>query len=194
MLLPTFAGLNVQVLGISVDHVSCLKAWAESLGGITYPLLSDFWPHGEVAKKYGVLRSEGYTERAIFIIDKTGIIRYIDIHDIDDQPSNEVLLDELRKIIPEAFKEKDVMKEEESLPQGGVVMYCTQWCPDCRRARVWLKEKNIPYTEVDITTNFKAARQVRSWGNGFQITPTFDINGTIILDFDEEKLSEILLK
>ncbi len=186
--------MNVQVLGISVDHVPCLKAWAESLGGITYPLLSDFWPHGKVAKQYGVLRPEGYTERAIFIIDKTGSIRYIDIHDIDDQPSNEILLDELRKIIPDAFQKKDVMKEEETLPQGGVVMYCTQWCPDCRKARVWLKEKNIPYTEVDITTNFKAARQVRSWGNGFQITPTFDINGTILLDFVEEKLSEILRK
>jgi len=57
-----------------------------------------------------------------------------------------------------------------------------------------LKEQNIPYTEVDITTNFKAARQVRSWGNGFQITPTFDIDGTIILDFDEEKLSQVLLE
>ena len=186
--------MNVQVLGISVDHVPCLQAWAESLGGITYPLLSDFWPHGETAKKYGVLRKEGYTERAIFIIDRKGIIRYIDIHDIDDQPSNEVLLNELRKIIPEKLQDEELNKEEEDLPYGGVVMYCTQWCPDCRRARIWLKEQDIPYTEVDITTNFKAARQVRSWGNGFQITPTFDIDGTIILDFDEEKLSQVLLE
>jgi len=75
--------LNAQVLGISIDHVPCIQAWADSLGGIHYPLLSDFWPHGAVAKKYGVLRVEGYAERAIFIIDKIGIIRYIDIHDID---------------------------------------------------------------------------------------------------------------
>ena len=72
------------------------------MGGINYPLLSDFWPHGAVAKKYGVLRKEGKSERAIFIIDKEGIIRYIDIHDIDEQPDNEVLLDELKKIIPGA--------------------------------------------------------------------------------------------
>ncbi len=171
-----------------------MKAWAASLGEITYPLLSDFWPHGKVAKKFGVLRSEGYSERAIFLLDADGLIRYIDIHDINDQPSNEVLLQEIRKITPMKYLRNEGMPEDETLPHGGVVMYCTQWCPDCRRARLWLKEHQIPYTEVDITTNFTAARQVRSWGNGSQITPTFDIDGTIILDFDEEALSQILLK
>ncbi len=91
--------MNVQVLGISVDHVPCLKAWANSLGGIHFPLLSDFWPHGQVAQQYGVFRSEGHSERAIFILDTEGIIRYIDIHDIDDQPSNDVLFAELAHIL-----------------------------------------------------------------------------------------------
>ncbi len=93
--------MNAQVLGVSVDSVPCLKAWAKSLRGITYPLLSDFWPHGRVANLYGVLREEGYSERAIFLIDKEGIIRYIDIHDINDLPDNEVLFAELRQIEPE---------------------------------------------------------------------------------------------
>ncbi len=92
--------MNAQVLGISVDHVPCLKAWADSLGGIHFPLLSDFWPHGVVSQSYGVLRTEGYSERAIFIIDKEGIIRYIDVHDIDNQPSNEILRQELRRLNP----------------------------------------------------------------------------------------------
>jgi alkyl hydroperoxide reductase subunit AhpC len=83
--------MQTQVLGLSVDSVPCLKAWAESLGGITYPLLSDFYPHGAVARKFGVLRKEGYTERAIFIMDKEGIIRYVDVHDIDTQPDNDIL-------------------------------------------------------------------------------------------------------
>ena len=48
--------------------------------------------------KYGVLRAEGFTERAIFIVDKKGIIRYIDIHPIGDQPKNSVLFEELKKI------------------------------------------------------------------------------------------------
>jgi peroxiredoxin len=94
-----FGKLNAQVLGISVDHVPCLKAWAESLGGISFPLLSDFSPQGAVARKYGVKRKEGFSERAIFVLDKYGIIRYIDIHDIKDRPKNKILFAELKKVI-----------------------------------------------------------------------------------------------
>jgi len=56
------------------------------MGGLSYPLLSDFWPHGEVAVDYGVLRAGGLAERAIFVVDTSGIIRYIDIHDISEPP------------------------------------------------------------------------------------------------------------
>ncbi len=90
--LARFAALDTQVLGVSVDSVFSHIAWAESLGGIAYPLLSDFWPHGRVAQLYGVLTDAGHTERIIFVIDKTGIIRSIDRHDIEDTPDNEVLL------------------------------------------------------------------------------------------------------
>ena len=185
--------MDVQVLGVSVDHIPCLVAWAKSLGEINYPLLSDFWPHGKVAKKFGVFIEEaGNSERAIFIIDKDGIIRYIDIHDIDEQPDNEVLLAELKKIIPNADEKLKHLYKDQAIAEGDVVMYCTPWCPDCRKAREWLHENNIDFTEVDISTNLNAARQVRSWGNGFQITPTFDIGGEIILDFDKPKLEKIL--
>lgn len=80
-----------------MDHFPCLKAWADNLGGISFPLLSDFSPLGKVAGKYGVKRTEGFTERAIFVIDKQGIIRYIDIHDITKKPSNKVLFAEVKK-------------------------------------------------------------------------------------------------
>lgn len=93
-----FDRYDAQVMGISIDHVPVHKAWAKSMGGISFPLLSDFWPHGLTALKYGVLRAEGFTERAIFIVDKQGKIRYIDIHAIGDQPKNPVLFDELKKI------------------------------------------------------------------------------------------------
>jgi glutaredoxin len=193
--LARFKGLNVQVLGISVDHEPCLVAWADSLGGISYPLLSDFWPHGEVARKYGVLLEEfGKTERAIFIIDEQGILRYIDIHDIDDQPSNEVLFAELEKINPQGAKawEETGAPEPQELSSGGVVMYCNSWCPDCRKARAWLKEHNIEFTDVDIPTTAGAADQVRKWADGNLVTPTFDIDGTIIIDFDKETLAGVL--
>jgi peroxiredoxin len=94
-----FEGKSTQVLGISVDSTDCQRAWAKSLGRIdNFPLLSDFWPHGEVAKKYGVLRNEGFSERALFVIDKQGVIRYVDVHDLNDQPDNEVLFRELEKL------------------------------------------------------------------------------------------------
>jgi len=93
--LPRFEAHNTQVLGISVDSIPSHEAWQRSVGGITYPLLSDFYPHGAVAQKYGVLRDEGMSERALFIIDKEGIIRFIDVHPIGEQPDN----DELFKIL-----------------------------------------------------------------------------------------------
>ncbi len=184
--------MNTQVLGISVDHVPCLKAWALSLGGIQYPLLSDFWPHGAVAEKYGVLRDGGISERAIFVIDRHGVIRYIDIHDIGQQPDNEELRRVLREIDPEAAGTEAKPAPAEALPQGGIVMYCSSWCPDCKRARAWLKARNLAYTEVDIYANDAAAAQVKKWANGNLTTPTFDIDGVIIVDFNEEKLKQTL--
>jgi len=186
--------LNAQVLGISVDHVPCLKAWADSLGGIHFPLLSDFWPHGAVSQSYDVLRTEGYSERAIFIIDKEGIIRYIDVHDIDNQPSNETLRQELRRLNTGSSTTPAASQApvDASLPHGGIVMYCTGWCPDCRRARVWLKARNLDFVEVDIDANPQAANQVKQWAGGKRITPTFDIDGQIVINFDEKKLLEVL--
>lgn len=96
--LSEFDRHDAQVLGISIDSIFSNKAWAESLGGISYPLLSDFWPHGNVALQYNVLRKEGFAERAIFIIDKAGIVRYANVHNIGDQPKNSVLFDELKKL------------------------------------------------------------------------------------------------
>jgi peroxiredoxin len=90
-------GYDTHVLCISVDSVPCNKAWAKSLGGISYDLLSDFEPKGEVAKKYGALRPEGYSERALFVVNKEGRIVYKDIHQIDEQPDNEEIFEVLRK-------------------------------------------------------------------------------------------------
>jgi peroxiredoxin len=97
--LERFKGYDAQVLGISVDSVPCNTAWAQSLGGLTYDLLSDFHPKGEVAKAYGAYReSDGISERALFIIDKEGKLAFKDIHNIADQPDNEELFDVLRNL------------------------------------------------------------------------------------------------
>jgi peroxiredoxin len=89
---------DAVLIGISVDNIPTLYSWTKQMGKLWFPVLSDFWPHGEVAKRYGVLRSSGVTERAIFVIDKRGIIRYIDVHDINLRPRLEVLVKELKKL------------------------------------------------------------------------------------------------
>jgi len=96
--LDRFRALDAQVVGVSVDSPFANAAWAQQLGGISYPLLSDFYPHGAVAEAYGVLRPSGNSERAIFIVDKDGIIRYIDVHELREQPDEAVLFEELEKI------------------------------------------------------------------------------------------------
>ena len=188
-----FTALDTQILAISVDNTASQKAWATSLGGIHYPILSDFWPHGKVALTYNVLRSEGYAERAVFLIDKSGVIRYIDVHDIDEAPSNLELRRQIRTM-DASVRDRPEKVDTTPLPYGGVVMYCTAWCPDCKQARVWLSAQNIPYTEVDITANPAAAKQVETWNQGSRTTPTFDINGTVFSEFDENKIIDALKK
>ena len=96
--LSRFEGYDTQVLGISVDSVPCNSAWAKSLGSITYDLLSDFEPKGEVARKFGAYRAEGYSERALFVIDKQGKVVYKDIHEIGEQPDINEIFEVLRKL------------------------------------------------------------------------------------------------
>jgi peroxiredoxin len=93
-----FDGKEAILLGITVDNVPTLFAWTKQMGQLWFPVLSDFWPHGAVAKKYGVLRSNGVSERALFVIDKKGVIRYIDIHDINKRPPLEDLVGALEKL------------------------------------------------------------------------------------------------
>ena len=93
-----FEKYDAFLLGITVDNIPTLFAWTQEMGGLWFPVLSDFYPHGAVSQKYGVLRSSGVSERALFIIDKGGIIRYIDIHDIITRPPFEELVKELAKL------------------------------------------------------------------------------------------------
>jgi peroxiredoxin len=86
------------LLGITVDNLPTLFAWTNQMGKLWFPVLSDFYPHGATAAKFGVLRSDGVTERALFVIDKKGIIRYIDVHDINKRPPLDSLVRELEKI------------------------------------------------------------------------------------------------
>jgi peroxiredoxin len=81
-----FEQTDTLLIGVSADNVPTLNAWVQEMGGVWFPVASDFYPHGQLAEALGILRSSGETERALFLIDKEGIIRYIDVHDINSRP------------------------------------------------------------------------------------------------------------
>ena len=84
-------------MSVSADSVFSHKAFAEKMGGIEFPMLSDFFPHGAVSSLYDCLRPEGYPKRAVFIIDKQGVVRYSKSYE-KGIPENKELLAELDKI------------------------------------------------------------------------------------------------
>jgi len=89
---------DAVLLGITVDNIPTLYAWTKQMGQLWFPVLSDFWPHGAVAGKYGVLRSDGVSERALFVIDKKGIIQAIHVSDINIRPDLAWCAIELEKL------------------------------------------------------------------------------------------------
>jgi mycoredoxin-dependent peroxiredoxin len=94
-----FKELGAQVLGISSDTVPSHKAFAKELGGVDFPILSDFWPHGEVARRYGVFMEEtGHPRRSVFVLDKRGVVRWAYHAGMDEQRDVNKLLEALEKI------------------------------------------------------------------------------------------------
>lgn len=90
---------DAVVFGISTDPQPSKTAWAKTLGPISFELLSDFHPKGEVARKFGVYREkEGFTERAVFVIDKQGTVAWSRVYAIPDQPDNAEVLAALRSL------------------------------------------------------------------------------------------------
>lgn len=207
-----------------MDSKHTLKAWAENLGGITYPLLADFYPHGQVSEMYDVMRSEGHSERAIYIIDDQGIIRFAKVYPLDEQPDNEELFAALELLLApdERLKARNqwdaleraaiaaspsmqaagsaaagtstavLEKTAEETRQLEVTLYCTPWCPDCRRVRAFFKEREIAFSEHDITRDRAAAQQVRGWTGGYETTPTINVGGTVVVGFKRAQLASLL--
>ena len=82
--LPNFQNDDVQILAISVDHPFTLKAWSDAQS-YDFPLLADFWPHGEVAQTYGVFNdTRGMALRGTFLVDKDGIVRFSEVNQPGD--------------------------------------------------------------------------------------------------------------
>ncbi len=88
-----FEKLNTVALGVSVDTVPSKKAWAKELGIKNTKLLSDFWPHGEVAQLYSLFREEdGFSERANIIIDESGVVKFVKVYPMAQLPDIEEII------------------------------------------------------------------------------------------------------
>lgn len=98
-----FAALDVQVLDISVDSIYSHKAWQKfELGEMHIPMCSDFYPHGKVTEAFGIMRQgpplSGISERAVFIVDKSGKIAFARVYALDQIPKIDELLDAVRRM------------------------------------------------------------------------------------------------
>ena len=95
----TFKERGAEVLGISTDSLYTHKAFAEQCGAKSYPLLADFNPRGEVARKYGVWRDkDNINERATVLVDRQGIVRYVHVNEIGKERDNADLLKALHTL------------------------------------------------------------------------------------------------
>ena len=100
--LPEFRRLNADLLGVSVDGVWCHRAFSD-VRHLKFPLLSDFEPKGEISRAYGAYHAEdGTSERALFVIDGEGIVRWSYVSPIDVNPGADGILDALERMQPTA--------------------------------------------------------------------------------------------
>jgi glutaredoxin-related protein len=114
-LLPRFRAAHTQVLGVSVDSIFCHANWAQSLGGISFPLLADFHPKGSMAESYGLyLDGAGITDRATVIIDSAGVVR----HASSVSPSGRRNIEELAALCEAVDKEHGAGLPDFPEPEG----------------------------------------------------------------------------
>ncbi len=101
--LEKFAGYDAQLVAISSDSIPSHSAWQKKeIGIINFPLASDFYPHGQVASLFGVLREgdplPGVAERAVFVVGKDGKLKFAKVYPISQVPDNEDVFEVLRKL------------------------------------------------------------------------------------------------
>jgi peroxiredoxin len=97
-IVPEFERYDAQLVGISVDGVWCHKAYAKSRN-LRFPILADFEPKGEVSRKYQAYRQgDGLSERALFLIDGDGIVRWSYLSDISKNPGADGVLTALEQL------------------------------------------------------------------------------------------------
>jgi len=90
---------NAEIIEVSVDSVATQKAWAESIGGVPFPIVADFHPKAAVAQAYGVYNEErGNAFRSVFLIDEQGVIRHSEVFQAGTRPEGVTIEEQLKSL------------------------------------------------------------------------------------------------
>ena len=180
-LLPRFRAAHTQVLGVSVDSVYCHLNWAKDLGGISFPLLADFHPKGEVARAYGLyLEGAGITDRATVLIDAAGVVRHAASVTPAGQRDIAALAAECERLDAEYSGPVEDFGEPPGLPEGGL-LYVKSRCGFSRAAL--LARDNLQLSERIAVRNVSedaTAREALVKTSGSEQAPCLVIGGDTI--------------
>jgi glutaredoxin len=177
-LLPRFRAAHTQVLGVSVDSAYCHINWAKDLGGISFPLLADFHPKGEVARAYGLyLENAGITDRATVLIDASGVVRHAESVTPAGRRDIAALAAECERLDREYSGPVEDFSEPAGLPEGGL-LYVKSGCGFSRAAL--LACENLGLSKRIAVRNVSedpAAREALVRATGSEQAPCLVIEG-----------------
>lgn len=99
---PRVLASNAETVAVTVDSIMNTTTWESEIGPFDFPICADFWPHGEVCARYGVLRESGpeagASERAVFVIDRDGWIAFRKIYGLEEVPAIEEIFPLLERL------------------------------------------------------------------------------------------------
>ena len=184
-LLPRFRAAHTQVLGVSIDSIHCHANWARDLGGISFPLLSDFEPKGAMADSMGAyLSGAGITDRATVLIDSGGTVR----HASSVGPAGERDIAELAALCESVDATAGTTTRDAPTPTGlgsGAVLYVKKPCGFSRRVRVAVD--NLHETDLEIlnvSENASALAALKE-ATGRETAPCLILDGKPVLEADD---------
>ena len=180
-LLPRFRAAHTQVLGVSVDSVYCHLNWAKDLCGVSFPLLADFHPKGEVARAYGLyLEGAGITDRATVLIDAAGVVRHASSVGPAGQRDIGELASECERLDGSYSEPVEDFADSPGLPEGGL-LYVKSRCGFSRAAL--LARDNLHLSKRIAVKNVSedaASREALVQASGSEQAPCLVIGGETI--------------
>jgi glutaredoxin-related protein len=178
-LLDRFRAAHTQVLGVSVDSIYSHANWARDLGGISFPLLSDFEPKGAVARAYGFyLEDAGITDRATVLIDASGVVQ----HASSAGPGGERDIGELASLAERLDAEYSGAREAFVDGPGvdGAVLYVRDSCGFSRAARIAVDNLHLANVKIrNVSQDPKALKALRDL-SGADTAPCLEIGGEVV--------------